>query len=265
MKKKIITMIALAMAFTMMMGMNLNVLAVVDHEHEYTNWVEKDPSQHKSICAVDGCREESVEDHVWNSVWIPFDYLDEGDSYGCMRPCVVCHLAINNNIHEGNSCSYCGWEKKVPKKETSKPVEIDPTPAEEVRAEEEEQLQIEVIANNSVDVPSETVSALPAGTYNFSNFVTTKGFVAGLNKAVQTDAETKEVTVYTKKPFVFSNALIKAINEGGKDLVYMFSYKGHVYSITIPANVDANTLIEKGGFSGPLFIGLQLGTTKLIK
>ena len=58
--------------------------------------------------------------------------------------------------------------------------------------------------------------------------------------------------------------LLKAICDGKKDVVYYFMYKGHLYSVTIPTNVSIEKVLEKNGFAGPLYVGKQLGTTRLI-
>lgn len=110
-------------------------------------------------------------------------------------------------------------------------------------------------------------SVVPGTSYNLSKFITTKGIVKGIKTAVAAANNNKKdvAEIYTGKPFCFNKEIIKAIQEGNKTVVYYFQYKGHVYSVTIPATVDASKVLEKAGFAGPLYVGQQLGTTKLVK
>jgi len=108
---------------------------------------------------------------------------------------------------------------------------------------------------------------VPGTAYNLSNFTTTSGIVRGINAAVEGANKTgaNEATIYSGNPLCFNNAIIKAINDGKKDIVYYFTYNGHVYSVTVPATVDAKKVLDKAPFAGPFYVGQQLGTTRLIK
>lgn len=57
----------------------------------------------------------------------------------------------------------------------------------------------------------------------------------------------------------------KAVSNSKVDVVYMFMHEGHLYKVTIPAGTDVTKIIEKNGYSGPLYIGARLGTSQLIK
>lgn len=77
--------------------------------------------------------------------------------------------------------------------------------------------------------------------------------------------EAKSVSIFTGKAFTFNKNIVEAINKGGKEVVYYFKHAGHLYSVTVPANVDATKVLEKGGHAGPLYVGKVLGTTRLVK
>lgn len=43
----------------------------------------------------------------------------------------------------------------------------------------------------------------------------------------------------------------------------MFKHEGHLYKVTIPAGVNVDLAGRR--FAGPLYIGVQLGTSVLVK
>ncbi|MCQ2499010.1 MAG: hypothetical protein MJ133_08495 [Lachnospiraceae bacterium] len=73
------------------------------------------------------------------------------------------------------------------------------------------------------------------------------------------------VSLYTEKPFCFNKSILNAMKNSNKSFVYYFMYKGHLYSVTIPAGTDASKVLEKNGYTGPFYVGKILGTTKFIK
>lgn len=150
----------------------------------------------------------------------------------------------------------------APKKEA--PAE-PPTPEEELRAAEEEALPLAIVETDKNQVAKDDTGIVPDKAYNLSAYVTTKGFVSALNKIVKANAEAKSVSIYTGKAFTFNKGIVEAINKGGKEVVYYFKHAGHIYSVTVPANVDAAKVLEANGHAGPLYVGKVLGTTSLVK
>ena len=119
-------------------------------------------------------------------------------------------------------------------------------------------------------VSTEALNSVPAEakgsddtTYNISTVTTTRGFVAAVNKIAKDVASNNEVSVYSKESFAFNEDSLNAVASTGKDFVYTFTYKGHLYKITIPAGAKVNTNGQI--FMGPLAIGAQLGTTEILK
>lgn len=151
----------------------------------------------------------------------------------------------------------------TPSKE-EKPAE-PPTPAEELRAAEEVALPLAIVEIDKTQVVKEDVGIVPDQSYNLSAYVTTKGFVSALNKIAKANSEENSVSIYTGKPFTFNKGIVEAINKGEKEVVYYFKHAGHLYSVTVPADVDAAKVLEENGHAGPLYVGQQLGTTKLVK
>ena len=56
---------------------------------------------------------------------------------------------------------------------------------------------------------------------------------------------------------------MNSIEEMNKDFVYMFTYKGHLYKVTIPAGSKVDLRGAKS--AGPLFIGAVQGITEILK
>lgn len=139
------------------------------------------------------------------------------------------------------------------------------TPAEEIRAAEEEAFPLTTVETDKTGITKEEVGLIPDKTYNLSAYATTRGFVSALEKIVKANPKEKSVSIFTGKAFTFNKGIVEAINKGGKEVVYYFNHAGHLYSITVPATVDAAKVLEKGGHAGPLYVGKVLGTTRLIK
>jgi len=145
--------------------------------------------------------------------------------------------------------------------------EIKPVDVMAEREALEKTLPISPVTIDTTQFKQADAAIVPGTAYNLSNFTTTSGIVRGINAAVEGANKTgaNEATIYSGNPLCFNNAIIKAINDGKKDIVYYFTYKGHVYSVTVPATVDAKKVLDKAPFAGPFYVGQQLGTTKLIK
>ena len=150
--------------------------------------------------------------------------------------------------------------------EPAKPEEPAKSEIEE-REALEEGMSVEPVTVDMTQFSKADSAVVPGTTYNLSNFTTTKGIVKGINAAVvaSNKSGSKTVTIYSGNPLCFNETIIKAIQNGKKDVVYYFTYNGHLYSVTVPASVDASKVLEKAGVAGPLYVGKQLGTTRLIK
>ena len=151
-------------------------------------------------------------------------------------------------------------------KKDSKPAEPAKTPME-IREAIEEKLEVAPVTVDATEFNKEDATIIPGATYNLTNFITTKGIVKGINAAVEASnkAGSKTITIYSSRPFCFNETILKTIQDGKKNVTYFFKYKGHLYSVTIPATVDAAKVLEQAGFAGPFYVGQQLGTTKLVK
>ena len=148
----------------------------------------------------------------------------------------------------------------------SKPSEPAKTDIE-IREALEETMPVLPVSVDATEFNKEDAAIIPGTTYNLSNFITTKGIVKGINAAVEASnkAGSNAVTIYSGRPFCFNETILKTIQDGKKNVTYFFKYKGHLYSVTIPATVDATKVLEKAGFAGPFYVGQQLGTIVLVK
>lgn len=167
---------------------------------------------------------------------------------------------------EWRYCTKCHINERRAVASTSTSSSTKSEPAVE-RSTVEETMPVSPVSVDATGVNKADSAVIPGGTYNLSNFITTKGIVRGINTAVAASNKngSKAVTIYSGKPFCFNGEILKAIQTGKKDVTYFFNYNGHLYSVTIPASVDASKVLDKAGFAGPLYVGQQLGTTVLVK
>ncbi len=156
---------------------------------------------------------------------------------------------------------------------------VDPTPEKhdegepeqkpdfepEVVEADETQYTPDVVAIDKTEYEAENDEVVPKETYNFSNYVTARGATAGINKIIDKNPEEKRVSIYSGKPITIDRAFLENIHEKNIDLTYFFMYEGHLYSVTIPANVDATKVLADAPYEGPMYVGKMLGTTRLIK
>lgn len=158
----------------------------------------------------------------------------------------------------------------VPKPETkneSKPAEPEKTDLE-IREALEMSMTVSPATTDKTQYDLAGASTVvPDSAYNLSNFITTKGIVKGIKTAIAASNKSncKIVEIYSGRPFCFNGEILKAMTDGKKDVVYYFTYKRNVYSVTVPTTADASKVLEKSGFTGPLNVGQQLGTTRLLK
>lgn len=205
------------------------------------------------------------------------DLVINGTTYNCVpKGTKGMHTIIDVGILDasGNFSSGSPDPKPDPtpspspssKSEPAKPAEPAKTDLE-IREALEMELPVATVTVDMTQFNKSDSAVVPGTTYNLSNFVTTAGIVKGINTAVVASNKngSDTVTIYSGKPLCFNNAIVKAIQNGKKTVVYYFTYKGHLYSVTVPATVDATKVLEKAGFAGPFYVGAQLGTTRLIK
>lgn len=163
-----------------------------------------------------------------------------------------------------NGKCICGSKKAKPVAVYSDVKEEHSAP-EAVRAAEEMFLPLNVVEQDKTGVNRDHFGIVPDKAYNLTAYVTIQGFVSAINKIEKANPKANTVSIYTGKPFTFNKRIVETIQKGGKTIIYYFYHKGHLYSVTVPATVDASKVLEKAGFAGPLYVGKQLGTTKLVK
>lgn len=262
---------------------------VIDSEaHSFTDYV----GGHVKKC--DGCRYEYVVQgpgiHTPGSTW---EFIVTSEA-GHIKRCTRCDgfdmetFAVHNTDGPGGSCDVCGYglpcggddshedkpaetPKNEEKEETSKEPEIV-SPSETVTKDIEATVAKEEALPVATFTSVEAINAIPAEvkadnttvtTYNISTITTTQGFVAAVNKVAKASAEAPSVAVYSSKPIAMNATVLDAVAKTGKTFTYTFTYKGHIYKVTIPAGTKVNTNGQM--FMGPLAIGAQLGTTEIIK
>lgn len=111
----------------------------------------------------------------------------------------------------------------------------------------------------------QTEQLIPSTSFNLSAIKSFRGFTSAVEKSAEANLKSNVVSIYTDKPFCFNMSILRAMKNSNKSFVYYFMYKGHLYSVTIPAGTDASKVLEKNGYAGPFYVGKILGTTKFIK
>lgn len=148
------------------------------------------------------------------------------------------------------------------KSEAATTVEI---PSNEIVEAEEVARPVQTISIDKSQVSLEANKELSGKTYNLSSYITAKGFTTAIEKIVKSNPNEKRISIYTSKPICFTKTMLSNITKTKADVVYYFMHKGHLYSVTIPANTDVQKIFGKTSFQGPLYIGKVLGTSRLIK
>lgn len=148
------------------------------------------------------------------------------------------------------------------KSEAATTVEI---PSIEIVEAEEVARPVQTISIDKSQVSLEANKELSGKTYNLSSYITAKGFTTAIEKIVKSNPNEKRISIYTSKPICFTKTMLSNITKTKADVVYYFMHKGHLYSVTIPANTDVQKIFGKTSFQGPLYVGKVLGTSRLIK
>lgn len=237
------------------------------HDHNFAEDWTYDDTYHWHSCTGEG-HAESCKDAEGAAKATHGDWAD--------GKCGTCGYACTHGEATSGTCSICGKDLDTPaptptpspspKSEPTKSSEPAKTDIE-VREALEETMPVSPVSVDTTQFNKTDAAIIPGGTYNLSNFITIKGIVKGINTAVAASNKSgsNAVTIYSGRPFAFNGEILKAIQAGKKDVTYFFNHDGHLYSVTIPATVDATKVLEKTGFAGPLYVGQQLGTTVLIK
>lgn len=123
----------------------------------------------------------------------------------------------------------------------------------------------ETIIVDAMGVDKTGLESMPKQTYNLSSFVTAKGFMASIDKIAKSNQEKGAINIYTERPICFTNEILQNMSKNNIDFVYYFKHKGHLYSVTIPAQIDLEAIFKNNKYAGPLYLGYVLGNSKLIK
>ena len=218
-------------------------------------------TQHWTKCTEDEDNNGTAEDHSWSD-----------------GKCSVCQYTCTHGEQTTGTCSTCGKNLGSGSQGSPTPTPIvtptlSPVSAEQRQREDVELLEYTVSKEEALPVTSfasvAAVNAIPAEaktgndlTYNISSVTTIPGFVAAVNK-IANASPVSVMSVYSSEPMALNAAVISAITNTGKTFVYTFTYKGHIYKVTIPAGAKISTNGQH--FMGPLAVGAQLGTTQIVK
>ena len=123
----------------------------------------------------------------------------------------------------------------------------------------------ETIIVDAMGVDKTCLESMPKQTYNLSSFVTAKGFMTSIDKIAKSRQGETSISIYTEQPICFTREVLKSMTKNKIEFVYYFKHKGHLYSVTVPAQVDLETIFKNNKYAGPLYLGHVLGTSKLIK
>ncbi|MBQ0041956.1 MAG: hypothetical protein KBS85_01370 [Lachnospiraceae bacterium] len=171
-------------------------------------------------------------------------------------------------------------KQDTPSEEASQQVELvssENTQEEQIKKleQQETEKEIQTVVVDTTGVKDEAEQVIPQETFNLSTIKTVKGFVCAIQKVLDkaekleyvtaTTAVPKPVSIYTEKPVCFNKTIAAAFTNAKMDVVYYFTYKGHLYSVTIPAGTDLKAIMDKVPYAGPLYIGYILGTSQIIK
>ena len=106
---------------------------------------------------------------------------------------------------------------------------------------------------------SSLISSVPV--FNLSQIRTAEGFAAAIgNVSKAVTGET--LMIYTQSPVAFTNAALETISNSGQDFVYMFTYKGKSYVVTIPKGTKIT--LDGSNCEGPLYIGAKYGKVEVL-
>lgn len=123
----------------------------------------------------------------------------------------------------------------------------------------------ETIILDATGVDKTGLESMPKQTYNLSSFVTAKGFMTSIDKIAKSRQGETSINIYTEQPICFTNEILQNMSKNNIDFVYYFKHKGHLYSVTIPAQIDLEAIFKNNKYAGPLYLGYVLGNSKLIK
>ena len=289
-KKFVARLLSVALAMTMVLGSSLTALAdgapdahpngKEDHEFEL------DTSIGENGCGWGGSDDQHFQrcKYCLGSINVGTHDTYTSNSNGTHNvSCTICNMWGTNKSYtesctfnsEGR-CTKCNYFDSSKSDQAAKEAAIAAAEkaakerAEAIEAAAEAAIKAEEELPVASFVSTEALNSVPAEakgsddtTYNISTVTTTRGFVAAVNKIAKDVASNNEVSVYSKESFAFNEDSLNAVASTGKDFVYTFTYKGHLYKITIPAGAKVNTNGQI--FMGPLAIGAQLGTTEILK
>lgn len=118
---------------------------------------------------------------------------------------------------------------------------------------------------DAMGVDKTGLESMPKQTYNLSSFVTAKGFMTSIDKIAKSNKGQSSISIYTEHPICFTNEILQHMSKNNVDFVYYFKHKGHLYSVTIPAQIDLEAIFKNNKYAGPLYLGYVLENSKLIK
>ena len=146
----------------------------------------------------------------------------------------------------------------------------EPTP-DQIEQRIEEEVALEVSYINSIELPTSApkeardamkrLNDTTPVTVNFSGITTTEGFVSMVKK-VDKIAPSHGFNMYSTSPFAFNTESLAALS--GHDVSYIFIHNGVFYGISITPEQYSKITCGKNEFVGPLEIGRQLGTTRVL-
>lgn len=296
-KKFVAKLIATVMAMTMVVGMGTTALAaedshgidhdlsavsdLADHTPIYDNSAI-DATHHANLCSICGAHSSlvtcsyrympvdasghiemcpiAVNGYHWKYNATLSD-VEAHDTNGANGTCSVCNFDPNN--FGGGSCG-SDPAPSTPAAPTAEQLAEEAVKVVEATIAKEEALPVTSFASTAAvnAIPAEAKAGNDA-TFNISAVTTTQGFVAAVNKIAKASVAAPAVSVYSSKPIAMNATALSAVAKTGKAFVYTFSYKGHIYKVTIPAG--AKVVTNGQAFVGPLAIGAQLGTTQIVK
>lgn len=118
---------------------------------------------------------------------------------------------------------------------------------------------------DAMGVDKTGLESMPKQTYNLSSFVTAKSFMTSIDKIAKSNKGQSSISIYTEHPICFTNEILQHMSKNNVDFVYYFKHKGHLYSVTIPAQIDLEAIFKNNKYAGPLYLGYVLENSKLIK
>ncbi len=140
------------------------------------------------------------------------------------------------------------------------------TNTDSTNEKDEVESPVEVIHNADSNIIESDVGDTSVTVYNISLAITPRVFSTVVNTLDAKTSNDKSLCLYSIWPLSMNKTMLQSLSNCKSPVEYYFYYRGHLYCVTIPPNTDVSSIFKNNySYAGPLYIGQQLGTSRLIK